>query len=338
MTLALALAQGSPRALGRAQGEAFADGIQAALSFYGELAAGSGSDLGSIARQADAYLQEARRRVPRLVEEVAGLAEGAGVPFEEVWLLNCLEEVWPVESCVTIATGHLFLHAEQWYAGHSAIGVAIARPEDGPAFLSPTCVGFLGAVGLSEAGYAQGIDSLPTTDDRIGIPRVLVSRLALGAGSVAGAIEAARSDGRAGGYAHVLATVNQSIAVETSATRSAVIEEVAAHTNHPLSPELRDVTDEPSAGSIARLDRAEELLAQAPPEDLEDCAGLLADHEGSPQTICLHQDGTAGSATVFGIACDLRSGRVIVSDGPPCKGRWEEFRISLRTAAEPLVG
>ena len=336
MSLAVARAQGTARQRGRAQGEAFASGIQAALAFYRGLAGRVGGDLETIARRAEPYLEAAGRRTPELVEEVEGLAEGAGVGFEEVWLLNCFEEVWPVEACVTMVSGHLFMHAEQWYAGHASVGVVIARPNDAPAFVSPTCVGFLGAVGINETGFAQGIDSLHTLDDRVGIPRVLVSRLALGAPSVEGALDAARGEGRAGGYAHVLATESEVVAVETSASRAAIVEGAAAHTNHPLSSELEAVTAEPSEGSRARLARAQELLAHAPPADLDDCARLLADHEGGLQTICLHEEDPAGSGTVFGMACDLRDGRMIVSDGSPCHGRWEEFRLGLRT--ERLVG
>ena len=48
---------------------------------------------------------------------------------------------------------------------------------------SPTVAACLPAVGINGAGLAQGIDSLSARDDRVGIPRVLVSRHALEAGS-----------------------------------------------------------------------------------------------------------------------------------------------------------
>ena len=324
--------------MGRAQGEAFAPGIHEAVSFYRRLGAFIGEDVDAVAARAQPYLESARGVVPELVDEIEGLAEGAGISYQEALMLNCFEEVWPAEACVSMVHGRFFLHAEQWYAGHSAIGVVEGRPIDGPAFLSPTCVGFLPAVGLSSAGFAQGIDSLATTDDRVGVPRVLVSRRALGAGDVDDAVAAACLEDRAGGYAHLLATIGSSLVVETTATRCEVLHDVTAHTNHVLAPSLRSATEPPSRGSLARLARAEELLDTSPPADLEDCARLLSDHVGGSQTICLHEEGLDASATVFGFACDLVTGRMIVSDGHPCSDRWQEFGLDMSMSAEHLVG
>lgn len=326
MTLTLVRAAGSPRALGRAQGEAFGDGIAEALAFYGGIAKPGGPppSLG-------AFVDAARAGAPEIVAEMEGLAEGSAVSFEEIAWLNCLEEVWDVEACTTMTHGRFLLHAEQWYAGHDQIGVVQAAPENGPAFLSPTCMGFLPAVGLSAAGYGQGIDSLTASDDRVGIPRVAVSRRALGARNLDDAIAAATMDGRAGGYAHTLASVERAVVVETTATGAAVLEHPAgAHTNHYLGD--APTGSRPSRGSRARLERALVLLAESPPRDLDDCARLLADHAGSPESICLHEEGPEASATVFGMACDLATGEMIVSDGRPCSGSWESFSVASLAA------
>ncbi len=317
MSLLLARASGTPRELGRAQGEAFAGGIAAALDLYSRLPETSRRP------STGPFIDAARASTPGLVAELEGMAEGAGVGFEDIAWLNCMEECEGFEACTTMISGRFLLHAEQWYAGHDAVGVVMADPEDGSVFLSPTCVGFLPAVGMNATGFAQGIDSLTAPDDRVGIPRCLVARLALGADGIDGAIAAAEIPGRAGGYAHVLASAERGLVVETTATAHREIG-VAAHTNHYLSG-LRG--DTASRGSRARLERADGLIRERPPRSLEDCAGLLADHGSVPQTICLHEEGPGASGTVFGFACDLASGRAIVSDGPPCAGRWEEFAL-----------
>jgi Acyl-coenzyme A:6-aminopenicillanic acid acyl-transferase len=253
-------------------------------------------------------------------------------------MLNCLEEAWPAEACTTLAVGDYLLHAEQWYAGHDGVGVVVAHPNEGPSFVSPTCAGFLPAVGMNSSGFAQGIDSLEATDDRIGIPRVLVSRSALGAPGMGVAIEAARVDGRAGGYAHVLASPDRRVVVETSATRDHITQNCEAHTNHYLSTSFGDVNHAPSGGSQDRLGRARHLVEFEPPKSLEDCVRILSDHEGGEQTICLHEEDRLGAgATVFGMACDVRTGCLIVSDGPPCAGKWLEFEVPNYDSAG-LVG
>jgi isopenicillin-N N-acyltransferase-like protein len=332
VTLAVAHAAGSPRAMGRAQGEAFAEGIDRACSFYRRLALSHGTELGELGERALPYVQATRARLPTAVDELDGLVEGAGITREEGYALNCFEETWAaIEACTTAVHDRFLIHAEQWYAGHSDVGVVVALPGDGPAFVSPTCAGFLPAVGMSSSGFAQGIDSLPSIDDCIGIPRVLVSRASLGARGIAAAAAAACTRGRAGGYAHVLASRDRSLVVETTAGDHRTLEPATAHTNHFLGPLGGHSGATGSAGSRARLARAAELLAADGPRSLDDCARLLSDHgpdgRGRPDTICVHDDGLDADATVFGMACDLESGTMIVSDGPPCRGAWQEFAV-----------
>lgn len=329
-------APGAPRAVGVAQGEALAGAIAAALGYYGDLLGEMGHRPEAVAAGCRPYVEVARRVFPDGVAEMEGMAEGAGISTDEAALLNCLEEVWPEsaavpEACTTMISGRFFLHAEQWYAAHSGIAVVVGAPDNGPGFVSPTCAGFLPAVGFSAAGFAQGIDSLVAPDDRLGAPRVFVARAALGAPSIEAAVGVARTGERAGGYAHVLASSGHSVTVETSATTAAVLDNPIAHTNHYLSPS-NSADRAGSRGSRARLARARELLAEAPPKNLEDCARLLSDHCSAPQSICLHESGSDASGTVFGMACDLITGRMLVSDGPPCSGSWEPFEVAPAVA------
>ncbi|MDQ4096186.1 MAG: C45 family peptidase [Actinomycetota bacterium] len=327
MSLSVVKTSGGPRALGRAYGEQSAAGIERAIAFYRQRAEAGSWD--ALVNELGPYVDAARRHLPHLAEEVEGAAEGANVDRDAVWLLNCMEEVWPFEACTTMVSGPWLMHAEQWYGGHDDIAVIVAAPEDGPGFVSPTCAGFLPVVGMSAAGFAQGIDSLVSNDERIGIPRLLVSRHGLDAHDLDEAVDFARIDGRAGGYAHVFADALRRVIVETTATTSAVIDGGAVHTNHALTPAIKRVTPNGSAGSHARLERAAELLDRRPPSTLEDCMALLSDHGDGEQSICEHgDDDPARSATVFGMICDLRAGVVYVSDGRPCGGRWVEQPVA----------
>lgn len=320
--------------MGRIQGEAFAAEIRDAVAFYEGLVPKK-AGLGPSFNRLGPYIEASRKHVPELAEEVDGVAQGSGVDPEAVWFLNCMEELWPFEACTTIVADRWLMHAEQWYAGHSGIGVVVAQPDDGPAFVSPTCAGFLPAVGLNASGFAQGINSLTIIDAREGIPRLIVSRDALGARDLQDAVRAATRTHRAGGYAHVLATRDQRLTVETSATRSSILVEERAHTNHVLSWNLAGVVSGSTEGSRARLDRALKLLETTPPRSMEDCMALLADHDSKQQSICLHADGSPGAAaTVFGMVCDLEKGRVAVSVGQPCSGEWEEHVVPGFVSAE----
>lgn len=323
MTLVVAEVGGSAHAMGRAYGEAAGEQIAAALRYYDGIIPGGA---GAVTGRTTPYIDVARRVVPHLVEEMEGIAEGAGATFEEIAALNCLEEVYDFEACTSLASGRFLLHAEQWYAGHTGVAVVVARPETGPTFVSPTCAGFLPVVGMNSCGIAQGVDSLHTTDDRVGVPRVLVSRHVLSATTIARAQRAAALAERAGGYAYVLATADERLVVETSATRAATFEDGHAHTNHPLTDEMTPVSRQVGGGSVARLVRALELTDR-PLASVSDCMSVLSDHVGGRQAICFHGETATDSATIFGMICDLANGTVYVSDGPPCDGRWHTFNV-----------
>ena len=335
MSLIRVEASGSHRDVGRAYGEAAAVQVADAIRFYDGIMPGGAS---ALAGQLGPFVDAARARLPRLVEELEGLAEGSGRSFDEIAVLNCMEEVFDFEACTSVVSGRFLLHAEQWYAGHTGISVIVGGPDGAPPFVSPTCTGFLAAVGMNACGIAQGIDSVYASDDRVGVPRLLVSRNVLGATSLSRARKAATIEGRAGGYAHVLATVDERFTVETSATRSTIVDDTCVHTNHFLGDDMDDLADQPSPGSIARYLRAMEL-AERPLNTVNACIELLSDHVGEAQTICNHGDAPTDSTTVFGMVCDLANGTVFVSDGPPCEGAWETFKVpSFETREVHRVG
>lgn len=337
MTVLIAPAAGSPAEMGRTYGETLGPQIKDAVSFYQGVIAkrGDGADVTSLL---PAFIDAARATWPDLAGEIDGLARGADIDPEAAWLLNCLEEVWPFEACTTVSSGNFLLHSEQWYAGHKGVAAIVAEPDDGPSFVSPTSVGFLPAVGMSAAGFAQGIGSLTAHDDGVGIPRVLVSRRALGAMSLEDAIAAACVDGRAGGYAHSLKSTDATVVVETTARESDVLPGTTVHTNHYLSAKLLPIGDGASRGSLRRLNRAGEVLLNEPPRTFADCVRLMSDHDAAHSPFCLHGNGVE-TATSFAMICDVISGAMLVSEGPPCEGRWHELSVpGYRTKGAAHVG
>ena len=86
-------AAGTYRELGRAVGEGAREQIAAAVAFYEEHFPGmAGLSFAEAERQALEYLPFARRYLPQYVEELAGMAEGSGQPFEKLLVPNCAEE------------------------------------------------------------------------------------------------------------------------------------------------------------------------------------------------------------------------------------------------------
>ena len=329
---------------GRAAGEALSAQIHRSLAFYRAFLERRGVDVEDLPRLLEPYRRAAERSLPDLVAEVDALASAASADTWQVFAVNSFEELEPLlapavaaplERCTAFAVsgsgGTVLAHNEQWYAGDAGnAAVIVAEPEDGPAFASPTVVTCLPAVGVNAAGVAQGVMSLSAEDDGPGIPRVLVSRLALQAADLDDHHRRATIDGRSGGYGYVVAAGGgRARVVETASRDHAVLEGAAGHTNHYLDPGLA-ARGETSAGSAARLDRLRALLAERQPRTPQDAMEILRDHRGEPQSICLHPDpadGDEASSVLFSMVCHLEDRRMWVAAGNPCTAPYEEIDI-----------
>ena len=95
-------AGGSYREIGRQVGEAARPQIEASVAFYADNfeAMSGGLSFGEAQRQAAVYLRHARAYTPQGVEELEGMAEGAGVPFPALLVPNCGEEFTASEPTV----------------------------------------------------------------------------------------------------------------------------------------------------------------------------------------------------------------------------------------------
>ena len=117
-------ARGSYRDLGRAVGEAAREQVAAAIDYYREhFVAMAGIEFAEAERRAQGYLRYAERHLPQYVEELQGLAEGAGQPFSAVMVPNCGEEF----TCATGATpGDTGFRPAAMRAGRLCTGVAVS--------------------------------------------------------------------------------------------------------------------------------------------------------------------------------------------------------------------
>lgn len=329
-------AEGGPAERGRAIGTALGDLIDASLGSYRLRLAEAGLGRAALARTLAPYRSAAERRLPELVAQLDATADAAGVLADELFAVNAWEELDPllrpreaaVGRCTTFtatADGATVLaHAEHWLADDAgSVAVVVERPAGGaPAVASPTIACCLPAVGMNAHRVAQGIDSLTAADDRPGIPRVLVSRHALESSGRADAVRRAGLAGRAGGYGHVFVVPGgETFTVETTAERLAVIDGPGPHTNHYLDPELAETGTSPRTGSLGRLERLEELLAETRPQTPEDAMAVLRDDGVAPAA-------QSGYATLFAVVCEVESGRMWVAPGDPRETAFEELDLT----------
>ncbi|MFN8597373.1 MAG: C45 family peptidase [Anaerolineae bacterium] len=295
------------------------------------------------ARQYLPYIEEA---MPQYVTELRGMADGSGVPFDELLLCNCFEELTDdmlFEKCTTVALspdltdlGHVLLgHTEDWLpVDREWQYVVRVRPDDEPAFISAVYGGLLPNVGFNDNGLAQCINTVYPNDARVGIPRLFIGRHVLAAPRLGVALERSLQPRRAAGYNHVIADDSGEIySLETTAAHFDVIyarDGYVTHTNHYQSNRLRDleVTPEELIGSHVRVNRAERLVQQTlrrSPLAIDDIQRILSDHVNQPYSICAHAEDVPPreqTVTISAYVIDLTARTMWYCYGNPCRGEF----------------
>jgi len=304
-------------------------------------------------RIARRYLPFVEGALPQYIDEMRGLAEGAGVSFDDILVLNTIESITADRlhlGCTSLAAGGeacadgsvVVAHNEDWYPEDlEDVFLVHAEPEGEPSFLAVSYGGLLPNIGFNAAGIAQCCDTVYATDVRLGIPRTIVARHVLAATNLDQAAQAALHPQRAAGYNHLLASADGDIVnLEASATRHESLPAsggLAAHTNHYVSPAMTVVEEDPQARvhSRARLDRARRRLDRL--HGTIDAAGLasvLADHDDFPYSICSHvlnePSPLDNQVTIASLVMDLTRRTMLAGWGNPCQATFAEFALPDR--------
>ncbi len=350
-TVPLIETQGSPQERGRQQGEAARPQILSALARYRELLPHVINTTWEVGvREARKFLPYAEEVFPLFIEEIRGIAEGAGVPFHDVWTLNCYEglpdsrqQIWGCTSLAVrddqTADGHVLIgHNEDWNTvDRGNVYLVRTRPDEGPAFIGMTYGPLLVNIGFNAEGIGVAIDSVYPTDSRVGVPRILCSRAVLNAHTIGEAIRACVPKLRAGGYSYLLADPNGELyCVETSATTHDITYGEAGwlvHTNHYLSPKMR-LLEQPGtyAASHVSFNRACRLLrGRLGQVTIADLQAVLRDHVNFPNSICLHPDPAEPEPerdqTLVSLVMDLTARVMWAAPGPPCENEYTAYTL-----------
>lgn len=323
-------ASGSYRDLGRAVGEGAREQIAAAIAFYEEhFVTMAGLSFAEAEHQAMQYLPFARRYLPQYVEELAGMAEGSGQPFEKLLVPNCAEEftcptdadeagsphggqhrlgdepgqVTAAHFCTAVAVmrgdRRLVGHNMDWYVVDADKNVLFdLTTPDGTRIVTLAGVPYLPILGMNSHGLAYVGNSVYSNDNHWGVPNAFVRRWALEAPSLEEAVSRACMPVRARGSNHLFGDREGRLwDVETSARAAVIMEHegVAAHTNHYVAPAMAMYEGYHHEESRMRLDEARRALDQgaaggADPRLLVE--QVLRSHANAPDCICGHPDPT----------------------------------------------
>ena len=203
---------GSPRERGRTHGKAAADRLKRGAKMYAESLLKSGVEWKELERRAEAMVPGIEQFDPAYVEEMRGIAEGAGEPFAAVMLMNARTEMvaaarrqkaaqhFPDGCTAALALPEasadgVLLHGQNWdwRAECAETGVVLRiRRDDGPDILTFTEAGGLARSGLNSAGIGLTANALECDRDYQrgpGVPLPFIRRKVLEAAHLAQAVQ-----------------------------------------------------------------------------------------------------------------------------------------------------
>ncbi len=201
---------GTPQQRGQQHGRQAAERIRRGIADYSAQLQRSGFGEAELREAVAGYLPVIENFDAHYVEEMRGIAEGAGVPFEQIVLLNARTELLQIASrrqreqqraaglpvdddpdgCTGVvvlpeasAEGRL-IHAQNWdwKAGCAETAIVLrVRRDDGPDYITFTEAGALGRFGFNEVGIAVTANYLECERDysQLGVPLALIRRKVL---------------------------------------------------------------------------------------------------------------------------------------------------------------
>lgn len=346
--------KGSHREIGRQIGEACSKQIQHCVENAHAMITATydyiGLDWHGATIQSRKYIPFAQERYPQYVDEMMGMAEGAGISFEDMSVLVSMEAVTSdalhLGKCTSMAVnsdrttdGHVLLaHNEDWTPEEELdVFIVHAEPVNEPPFLAMTYGGYPVAVGINAHGIAQSCDSVYPNDTRIGVPRLIVARGVLAAKSPSDAISRALIPQRAAGYNHFIVHESGEIySVEASARRFALLygeDGWLAHTNYYVDPRMAAIEDEPDelVAKRIRYYRAVRLLAETSQHSIKSLQSIQRDHINFPHAICNHDESVEHLAdrekTICALIIDLTARAMHIAWGNPCENVYHTYYL-----------
>lgn len=344
-------ARGTHRELGRQHGEQCRDRLLGFLDYLGSTLKLPSAEIES---RATRFVPLFEQHCPHLVEEIRGLAEGAGVRFDQALAVQIRGELGQVArgGCTTFVIAARGTAAQTILIGQNCdmdpemeqIGYVLRlQPKDKPAVILWTFGGQIGYHGMNSAGVAHFANALGGGPAwRFGLPHYPIKRMMLEQRRMGGVFELLRRAPVCSNGNYVLCDGDGQIAdVELTPDGFEVIEDrgdgFIVHTNHYLCGVHACMAnyEQSVSDSFPRLDRIRELVSQKFGSiTVDDLKGFLADHSGFPTGICRHpHDGpdhpsvSARGRTVASLIAEPATGRFHVCRGNPCESDYVTFAL-----------
>lgn len=284
------------------------------------------------------FLPDIKKRFPKLLTEIKAMSDGANVPFEDLLVLNCEEELLDffVPHCTSIAIYSnnkkiMLGHNEDWLSTYRKDGLIMIDGEiDSNKFLALSFIGQLPGTscGLNKYGLAYTVNSLDLKRFCYGVPRNFLLRALLEAKT----LKEAES---------IVTTPKHSISANTMLVwKHSIMEDIETlwhryeifygnryliHTNHPLRKKDQQKSNTKKE-SIVRYKRVLELISNEKKFNTNLIKKILKDHKAR---ICSHIDKKHSKygVTVASAIINPNKEYIEVCHTNPCKNKYYRYKL-----------
>lgn len=318
----------------------------------------SWADAEVIARRFVPFIEAWR---PELLDEIRGIAAGAGLSFDEVLAINCRTEIlwsaarrdadalatqfrgecssFALEPVATVEQATLVGQNWDWLDTLSGgvIVLEVDRPDE-PNYVTIVEAGLLAKTTLNQDGIGLALNTLVSSLDGgdSGIPFHFLIRDLADSRHLSDAVTKLATALRASSGNYVLGSadggvLNVEVAPGDARNVFPLIPANGAvvHTNHFVSQIHGgfDLAPSQMADSYVRLGRMEQRIQRSSrPVSLDDIKSVLGDHTDAPSSICCHPDErserSAQWATLAAVIMSPAHRRIHLAEGTPCSADW----------------
>ncbi|SEU12934.1 C45 family autoproteolytic acyltransferase/hydolase [Nonomuraea wenchangensis] len=342
-----------PRARGKELGAARRAAVAANFAGYADLFAAAGARASRVRAWGERALDSSAAWAPRLAEEIAGIASGAGLEPWQVAVVNARTEILAAvdatgegecsTSVVLPEDGEAPRTVQTWdWHDHLRDAPMLWELEPFPGHVVRTFTetGALAKIGVNTAGLGIHFNLLRhrSDHDAIGVPVHLIARRILDeAATVEEAAALARSATVSASTVITVVTARAAASIEISPAGVAVVpsgpDGVLQHCNHFLDPALaeeeRHSSDRPT--TYERLRHLNAHVTELSAADPTTRARAMLSHAPGSAPVCAHPDLTQPIhqrwETLATIALDLPAARLRVHRGGPCRVAEETWQV-----------
>ena len=291
---------------------------------------------------------------PEIVDEITGMAEGADVLKDEIFLLNAWTEMmWDLKpkdysgsGCTSYAVTGTATSTGETVGGQSDdtvvefkedYFVVKVKPEKGPKFIGPTRAGSIPCAyyGMNSDGLCVLANLLESPTMQLGVPSNFMKRKALMQSNLDDARDWIIKATRVSAQNYLIFDKKGGIInIETTPEKYVILnakDDIMCHTNHFVSPELENQEAIDFLSNCkSRYDRMTELLKQKHGSiNIKDLMKFAGDHGKYPDSICTHIEDSPqhGLGTVVVLLFEPNKSKLWVSTGTPCNNPYEEYNL-----------